>query len=367
MPNEKTYTVTATIDGSRVYFRGKTKSEAEQKRAEALAKTAAGLKYKDDTTFRQLTDKWMSIYSKQGKHIRTIETKQGIFDRYILPVIGDKKIKDIDVDDIDMLVAMFSGFSLSTQKKIIQCTNEILDRAVAKGIIARSPAVGTSFKPTAKKPKEVVPLTDSQCETLLKATKGTRVHLFLMVLRFLGLRKGEALGLMWTDIDFDEATLHVQRSIVYPLENKRGVINPDMKTENADRVLPICDSLLEELKEEKQKSKSQWVFSMQNGEYLSESSFRKMWALIDYRSKDTKSDKTLIDRTIDFEVHPHLLRHTCVTAWLEAGLDITEVQYLAGHASPDITTRIYTHFRKEQRLRATSEKVRSLNTSFAIS
>ena len=58
-------------------------------------------------------------------------------------------------------------------------------------------------------------------------------------------------------------------------------------------------------------------------------------------------------------MHPHLLRHTCITRWVESGLDVKEVQYLAGHATPDMTMRVYAHYDRLVRLESTAEKVRT--------
>ena len=65
-------------------------------------------------------------------------------------------------------------------------------------------------------------------------------------------------------------------------------------------------------------------------------------------------------RTVDFDVHPHLLRHTCITRWFESGLDIKEVQYLAGHADPSITLGIYTHYMAQERRKETAAKIRAV-------
>ena len=64
-------------------------------------------------------------------------------------------------------------------------------------------------------------------------------------------------------------------------------------------------------------------------------------------------------RTLGFSVHPHLLRHTCVTRWFEQGLDIKEIQYLAGHSTVDITLDIYTHYMNKERGKKTAEKIRA--------
>ena len=65
-----------------------------------------------------------------------------------------------------------------------------------------------------------------------------------------------------------------------------------------------------------------------------------------------------IDRCIDFDVTPHLLRHTFATRCFEDGMDIKEVQHLLGHASPNITMNIYLHYCEQQRQKETFDKVR---------
>lgn len=66
-----------------------------------------------------------------------------------------------------------------------------------------------------------------------------------------------------------------------------------------------------------------------------------------------------VERTLDFSVHPHLLRHTCITHWFNQGLDVKAVQYLAGHATVDITLGIYTHYQAEQSREETARKIRA--------
>lgn len=119
--------------------------------------------------------------------------------------------------------------------------------------------------------------------------------------------------------------------------------------------------MVDELRKAKAVSNSVWVFTMQDGSFLSYSSFRALWRLIDYRStvKREVNGRELLDRTLDFTIHPHLLRHTCITHWFKEGLDIKEVQYLAGHASVDITLGIYTHYLAEERRAETASKIRS--------
>lgn len=160
-----------------------------------------------------------------------------------------------------------------------------------------------------------MPLTEAQSAALLKAVEGTRAHLLVSVLLASGIRIGEALGLMWSDIDFEEGMITVNRSIVYPEENRLGEINTEMKTENAHRTIPIPWSVIDELRRDQATSGSLWVFHKQDGSHHSYDSYRNLWALIDRRTIGKRKDnqRELVARTLDFRGHPHLLRHTRIT------------------------------------------------------
>ena len=95
----------------------------------------------------------------------------------------------------------------------------------------------------------------------------------------------------------------------------------------------------------KKTSHSKYVIAMGNHKPLSKSSYRSMWKLIERELPDT-------------HVTAHILRHTYITRLFEAGLDIKEIQYLAGHSTVDMTLRVYTHYDRLSRNAKTAEKVR---------
>ena len=76
------------------------------------------------------------------------------------------------------------------------------------------------------------------------------------------------------------------------------------------------------------------------------SSFRSMWKLIERELPE-------------HHITAHLLRHTYITRLFEAGLDVKEIQYLAGHSTMDMTLRVYTHYDRKSREAQTAEKVRA--------
>lgn len=78
---------------------------------------------------------------------------------------------------------------------------------------------------------------------------------------------------------------------------------------------------------------------------LTKSSYRSLWRLI---------ERELPEKHIT----AHILRHTYITRLFEAGLDVKEVQYLAGHSTMDMTLKVYTHYDRRSRQAKTAEKVR---------
>jgi len=345
-------------DGTRKFFDGKTRKEAEKKRDEAKAQLYYGWDIGNNTTFEEMANLFLQEYKAQKKlHIRTKETTQGIFDRYLIPTLGSMRLRDIKPAHIDKLLLKYADYSKSTQKKILDYASKVFDKAIENDIIPKSPTLNK--KPTADNPDKVKPLTDAQCRELLAATKGTRVYPFIVLILFSGLRRGEALGLMWKDMDFENRLIHVERSIVFPHGNRAGEINTDMKSESAHRIIPMAPEIYEVFMKEKKKTNSVYVFSMQNGKHLSDESFRSMWDIVKYRTIGGPATGQHVKATLDFEVHPHKLRHTCCTRWIANGMTPKEAQYLMGHATPDITMSVYADYISEQELTNTARKLES--------
>jgi len=99
------------------------------------------------------------------------------------------------------------------------------------------------------------------------------------------------------------------------------------------------------LAERKSKARSKYVFTMKDGKPMTQSSYKSIW-------------EHLSAELPDAPISAHILRHTYITRMFEAGLDIKEIQYLAGHSTVDMTLRVYTHYDQRSRKTKTAEKVR---------
>lgn len=104
------------------------------------------------------------------------------------------------------------------------------------------------------------------------------------------------------------------------------------------------------------------MLHMDNGGALSQTSFSNLWDMVRRRTVDNPNDlgtparNSKMVRSLDFHVTPHQLRHTYITRLFESGLDIKEIQYLAGHTAIDMTLRVYTHYQHESHRKETAKK-----------
>ena len=144
----------------------------------------------------------------------------------------------------------------------------------------------------------------------------------------------------------------------------RPVVSTVLKTKAAKRDIPIPKCLVDCLREAKAVSRSDYVIADSEGQPLAASQFQRVWQYVVVRSTKprnyykyvngqsikytveptlgmTQKNNPNIQYTLDFDVTPHLLRHTYITNLLYAGVDPKTVQYLAGHENSKTTMDIY--------------------------
>ena len=189
----------------------------------------------------------------------------------------------------------------------------------------------------------------AESQLLLDRVSNPRARTFLLIALHTGMRRGEIAGLRWDDVDFKKKVIHVRHNAV--MGRYETTISDELKTSAGKRDIPMSEELEEWLLARKKNSHSQYVIAMENHQPLTKSSYKSMWKLIERELPEA-------------HVTAHILRHTYITRLFEAGLDIKEVQYLAGHSTVDMTLRVYTHYDRRSREAQTAEKVRNaLRTS----
>lgn len=176
------------------------------------------------------------------------------------------------------------------------------------------------------------------------------------MLYYLGLRRGEALGLKWGDFDFDEDLVHIQRDIDYV----RSVAHDGaLKTEAANRYVPIPAELRAMLTKTRG-FPQQYVFQTEEGQPWPQSSFKRIWLslmesarCVEPReiTKETKRKSDIVKR-LKPTLTPHYFRHNYATLLFEAGVEPLIAMKILGHTDYQTTANIYTHLKSEMMKKA---------------
>lgn len=156
-----------------------------------------------------------------------------------------------------------------------------------------------------------------------------------------GLRRGELLGLKWSDIDLEHGSLRVQRQIA---RIDGEIVEAPLKTKNAYRTLPLSADAIDVLKtQEKKCGNSQYVFPSPTGGPISPDSVLHMLHRVLKRAGLPK-------------VRFHDLRHSYAVAAIRAGDDIKTVQETLGHATAAFTLDVYGHVTNQMK-QASAERM----------
>lgn len=349
-------------DGKQVDIYGKTCEEVYDKAQTASRAIAEAIFRKNNPTVREYCEKWLKMKSATVRP-NTLEGYRKAMEKHIIGPIGDRYIDEITADDLKLLMVPVSKMSkglYGTVNMLLKC---VFYSAVESDVIRDNPSAGINPRGgNAKKEKEA--LTDTQTATLLKTIKELPPYTFVMLGLYAGLRREEILGLQWDCVHIDEETPYISVRRAWRSVKNRPEVSSLLKTPAARRDIPIPQLLVDCLKDTKESSSSDYVIADSNGQPLSYSQFSRIWHYITVRTaKERKiyryingerihhtispklgercrTDKSIY-YTLDFDVTPHLLRHTYITNLIHEGVDPKTVQYLAGHENSKVTMDIY--------------------------
>ena len=353
-------------DGKYVAIYGRTPEELTKKIEEAqtlIDDLSYNLEY---PTLSEYADKWLVMHATTISE-GTLQDYRYIIEHFIKKPLGHHRMADITQDDIKLALISASSMSESVYQKTVMLYKMIFSSALESGKISHFPC-NKLGKKGGTPPKEKQALRSDQVKTLLDAVRPapTDAYVFCMVGLYSGLRREEILGLEWKNVVLDGNAPYIAVRTALHWSHNRPVITTELKSNAAYRNVPIPMCLVECLREHKEKSTSQYVFAGSNGEPKTETQFRTMWRTVTtrmvkphtytkYLENGEKVKKTITPKlgekakcrkycyTIDFDVSPHILRHTYITNLLLEGTDVKTVQYLAGHEHAKITLDIYSH------------------------
>ena len=180
-------------------------------------------------------------------------------------------------------------------------------------------------------------LTADQLSAFFQEARDSGVYELYYLDLATGLRRGELLGLKWTDIDLEHNAVKVQRAI----SRQNGkVVEAPLKTKNAYRTLPLSADAIDVLIQQRRKTgNSEWVFPSPAGGPMSPDSVLHML-------------QRVLKRAGLPRIRFHDLRHTFATMALQNGVDVKTVSSMLGHYSAGFTLDIYAHVTTDAQLKA---------------
>lgn len=326
----------------------KTEKEMDQKLAALQLEINANLQLYTNPTVGQYAIQWFKLNTSGLSPARVADYRLAI-NKYIAPVLATKKLKAVTLSDGKQILASMANKSASLQANVVCVLRKMFDDAEEEGIILRSPF--RRLKAGGKRTQEKRPLTDQQTNALIQAVADTPAEPFVMLGLYAGLRKEEILGLRWCNVHLDPpAWIDVQERVTHP--KNQPVHEAQLKSKAARRRIPIPDALVDCL--QRQERRGEFVISSKDGGPRSAASFRRLWQIVTNRmiregdAPGAKIANHKIYRTLDFPVTPHVLRHTYITNLCRAGMNVKTIQYLAGHATAQLTLNIYIHATEHQ-------------------
>ena len=312
------------------YFYGKSKAAVNRK----IAEWNESHEKQKSPPFTDIADDWWETTEPNIAE----NTKKGYRPalRRAKEYFGTKPIDEIRPVDINAFITSFvkdNHVADKTARTQLGVVNMIFKHGVACGAVESNPARDLDVPKHLSHSKREMP---SECDIrAVKASVDKPFGLFAYMAMYTGCRRNELLALTWDDINLEERTITINKSL-YQVNGHIHVKLP--KSEKGIRTLPIMDALLPHLRP----SEGLVFKNPTTGGYIHDGTFTLLWERYKAVSGVTCT--------------PHQLRHCYATMLFEAGVSESDAQELLGHAQISTTKDVYTHIR-ESRKKAVRESL----------
>src|SRR5215204_877138 len=281
--------------------------------------------------------RWLRDSVKDTVRRSTFVQYVSVVNRHLIPALGRLKLKALTPVHARSLYRekLDAGLAPRTVQYIHVTLHKALKQALMDGLIPRN--IADAVKAPQAHKKEVNPLSPSEVTALLSAASGDRLEALYVIAVHTGLRRGELLGLRWSDVDFESGTISVQRSL-----DKDGTFNPP-KRNKSRRTVKLTGQAAEALKGHR---------TRQNEERLQLGALWEDYGLVfpNRLGKPMNADnlyhrgfKPLLQKAGLSGFTFHSLRHTCATLLLSKNINPKIVQEMLGHATISQTMDTYSH------------------------
>ena len=261
-------------------------------------------------TLTAYLDTWLNTYIAPRRAPNTVQAYRSALAHLSIET-GGRELADVDALTLQREVNTLAAVYSRQAQLMYTALRAALKKAVKLQLIERNPMDFT--EPPEHETKESEILTPAECQAYINAALDVPAGKLLVLMVCLGLRRNEARGLRYGDMD-GEGILHVRH------QRTRDGVGP-LKSKASRRDIPVPEAL-------------RAFFDGPTGEYL-----------VDVSEKSMRTQHRRVLRMIGVEknVTLHGLRHSCATAAIVAGVELVTVQKLLGHKHISLTADLYTH------------------------
>lgn len=283
-----------------------------------------------------------------GSHVCNIKKLSPLFHR---PV---NKIRCVELEDI-LIALQKQGYSDKMLHAVKQIADGVMKDCVKNRVIEYNPFANAEIPKALVDEEPRRALTEEEQRWVTDTPH--RAQTAAMIMMYAGLRRGELIPLTWSDIDLDEGTIKIVKSV--EMVKGQSVLKNGGKTEAATRTVYIPQRLIDYLKTVERDSLL--VVHMKNGKMHTATSWKRLWEsyIKDLNFKYGDFGNLIVDgkpyKKPKSKMAPggvpiiipkftaHWLRHTFITLMYLAGVDVLTAAKQAGHADIKVTMSIYTH------------------------
>lgn len=306
-----------------------------------------------DMTLDEWFDVWMDTCKKNCRNT----TRANYTHSYnrIRESLGWRKLNNIN------LITMQQAFNelktdmsrKDTRRILIDMYNKAIDADLVLKNIPMQVNTVVNKDSNSEEPRV---LTLEETDIFLEAAQHYRYFNTFSLALETGMRIGELLGLKWSDIDFENQTIYVTRTLVYvtckdetsPKYGKKINEFHEPKTEKGKRKIPMTLKAYQILKRQKL-----WKAEIEAKGKKAPEGFEDLVFVTTRNAPVSQNDTDLVMKVISDQIAkehekfkpltPHTLRHTFATRCIERGMNPKTVQVILGHSSVNITMNLYCH------------------------
>ena len=291
-------------------------------------------------------------------HVPTVDSATRMVEEitlnyYVLPQVDDLPLRLCNVGYFDRLLKTASLHTKSAGNRCRELLNTAMRNAVQEGYLTDNPIEFTKHYPREKHNATI--LTKDEIRRLLFEMRSTNWFLETLLALFCGLRRGEIMGLKFSDFDTGNETVTISRQVSeeYIFDDNglrighRAAEKPP-KTENSYRTMRIPKVIFEELEIRRNKiikEKNKLGSAYHDHGYISCREDGEPHTLPSFYG----ALKRACNRAGVPQVSVHDLRHMYATILLEQGVSLVKISGLLGHASIHTTFEHYCHVMEDDR------------------